>query len=169
MCAGRESNSGLVRGRDVYYHCTTGADVVVVSPEATNPTQHHPARRAPSVRVAKTDPGQEAMAQWQRVGFQTQRLGVRIPLASYLFQILFLGVCPAPTKQKNALPKLGIAPRLPRPQRGVLLLDYFGVWRIRVSIPVLNLAKVVCYHVQQSPEAGVRPSGLEPESYPWKG
>ena len=24
----------------------------------------------------------EAMAQWQRVGFQTQRLGVRIPLAS---------------------------------------------------------------------------------------
>ena len=27
MCAGRESNSGLVRGRDVYYHCTTGADV----------------------------------------------------------------------------------------------------------------------------------------------
>ena len=27
----------------------------------------------------------EAMAQWQRVGFQTQRLGVRIPLASHLF------------------------------------------------------------------------------------
>ena len=27
----------------------------------------------------------EAMAQWQRVGFQTQRLGVRIPLASRLF------------------------------------------------------------------------------------
>ena len=24
------------------------------------------------------------------------------------------------------MPKLGIAPRLPRPQRGVLLLDYFG-------------------------------------------
>ena len=28
MCAGRESNPGLVRGRDVYYHCTTGADNV---------------------------------------------------------------------------------------------------------------------------------------------
>ena len=28
MCAGRESNSGLVRGRDVYYHCTTGAGAV---------------------------------------------------------------------------------------------------------------------------------------------
>ena len=28
MCAGRESNSGLVRGRDVYYHCTTGADIL---------------------------------------------------------------------------------------------------------------------------------------------
>ena len=27
----------------------------------------------------------EAMAQWQRVGFQTQRLGVRIPLASCFF------------------------------------------------------------------------------------
>ena len=27
-CAGRESNPGLVRGRDVYYHCTTGADKV---------------------------------------------------------------------------------------------------------------------------------------------
>ena len=27
-CAGRESNPGLVRGRDVYYHCTTGADNV---------------------------------------------------------------------------------------------------------------------------------------------
>ena len=26
-------------------------------------------------------------------------------------------------------------------------------WRIRVSIPVLNLAKVVCYHVQQSPRS----------------
>ena len=29
MCAGRESNPGLVRGRDVYYHCTTGAEVFV--------------------------------------------------------------------------------------------------------------------------------------------
>ena len=25
VCAGRESNPGLVRGRDVYYHCTTSA------------------------------------------------------------------------------------------------------------------------------------------------
>ena len=29
-------------------------------------------------------------------------------------------------RKQNELPKLGIAPRLPRPQRGVLLLDYFG-------------------------------------------
>ena len=36
MCAGRESNSGLVRGRDVYYHCTTGADKWV-SQEAFGP------------------------------------------------------------------------------------------------------------------------------------
>ena len=63
------------------------------------------------------------MAQWQRVGFQTQRLGIRIPLASYHFWPIF---SPRTGKNKNALPKLGIAPRLPRPQRGVLLLDYFG-------------------------------------------
>ena len=67
----------------------------------------------------------EAMAQWQRVGFQTQRLGVRIPLASYSF---FLSKEKKNCKQ-NELPKLGTAPRLPRPQRGVLLLDYFGGWR----------------------------------------
>ena len=30
-CAGRESNPGLVRGRDVYYHCTTGANNFVDS------------------------------------------------------------------------------------------------------------------------------------------
>ena len=49
------------------------------------------------------------------------------------------------------MPPPGIAPGLPAPQAGVLLLYYSGRWRIRVSIPVLNLAKVVCYHVQQSP------------------
>ena len=49
------------------------------------------------------------------------------------------------------MPPPGIAPGLPAPQAGVLLLYYSGSWRIRVSIPVLNLAKVVCYHVQQSP------------------
>ena len=50
------------------------------------------------------------------------------------------------------MPPPGIAPGLPAPQAGVLLLYYSGgEWRIRVSIPVLNLAKVVCYHVQQSP------------------
>ena len=65
----------------------------------------------------------EAMAQWQRVGFQTQRLGVRIPLASFFF----FTACVKTKKRK--MPKLGIAPRLPRPQRGVLLLDYFGGWR----------------------------------------
>ena len=65
----------------------------------------------------------EAMAQWQRVGFQTQRLGVRIPLASHPFLAHFFAI---DNQKKNALPKLGIAPRLPRPQRGVLLLDYFG-------------------------------------------
>ena len=52
----------------------------------------------------------EAMAQWQRVGFQTQRLGVRIPLASYLFFF----------EKKNENKK---------ELRGVLLLNYFGGWR----------------------------------------
>ena len=126
MCAGRESNSGLVRGRDVYYHCTTGADVVVcqcaLHSAGPNQSGHWRCRTR-----AQTGRGQEAMAQWQRVGFQTQRLGVRIPLASHPFFAHFF--CPidnANKKKKSALPKLGIAPRLPRPQRGVLLLDYFG-------------------------------------------
>ena len=41
----------------------------------------------------------EAMAQWQRVGFQTQRLGVRIPLASHPFFAHFF--CNRHCKQKN--------------------------------------------------------------------
>ena len=56
-------------------------------------------------------------------------------------------------KDSDKMPPPGIAPGLPAPQAGVLLLYYSGGWRIRVSIPVLNLAKVVCYHVQQSPNA----------------
>ena len=31
-CAGRESNPGLVRGRDVYYHYTTGAAALLSIP-----------------------------------------------------------------------------------------------------------------------------------------
>ena len=30
LCAGRESNPGLVRGRDVYYHCTTGKKLQIL-------------------------------------------------------------------------------------------------------------------------------------------
>ena len=56
-------------------------------------------------------------------------------------------------EKAKKMPPPGIAPGLPAPQAGVLLLYYSGSWRIRVSIPVLNLAKVVCYHVQQSPNA----------------
>ena len=124
MCAGRESNSGLVRGRDVYYHCTTGADVVVCQWALHSANPSHWGHKRCGAR-AQTGRGQEAMAQWQRVGFQTQRLGVRIPLASHPFFGPFF--CNRQSKpKKSALPKLGIAPRLPRPQRGVLLLDYFG-------------------------------------------
>ena len=124
MCAGRESNSGLVRGRDVYYHCTTGADVVVCQWALHSASPGHWGHKRCGAR-AQTGRGQEAMAQWQRVGFQTQRLGVRIPLASHPFFGPFF--CNRQSKpKKSALPKLGIAPRLPRPQRGVLLLDYFG-------------------------------------------
>ena len=65
------------------------------------------------------------------------------------------------------MPPLGIAPRLSAPQAEVLLLYYSGAWRCRASIPDLNLAKVVCYHLQHTP-TGVRPPGLEPESYAWK-
>ena len=120
VCAGRESNSGLVRGRDVYYHCTTGADVrVSCSVQDKSFGGLGVAIRRPDCVSDK----QEAMAQRQRVGFQTRRLGVRIPLASFFF-IFVRGN--QTQNQKKRLPKLGIAPRLPRPQRGVLLLDYFG-------------------------------------------
>ena len=110
------------------------------------------------------------MAQWQRVGFQTQRLGVRIPLASYHFWPIF---SPRTGKNKNALPKLGIAPRLPRPQRGVLLLDYFGA-ALLMEDPGIDPGSQPCEGCMLPcttipREAGVRPSGLEPESYPWKG
>ena len=55
------------------------------------------------------------------------------------------------------MPPLGIAPRLSAPQAEVLLLYYSGaLWRCRASIPDLNLAKVVCYHLQHTPAACVR-------------
>ena len=71
------------------------------------------------------------------------------------------------------MPKLGIAPRLPRPQRGVLLLDYFGGSR-QLEDPGIDPGSQPCEGCMLSCttiplEAGVRPSGLEPESYPWKG
>ena len=99
---------------------------------------------------AQTGRGQEAMAQWQRVGFQTQRLGVRIPLASHPFWPIFLQStikkkCSAETG--NRTQAAAATTRSPATR----LFRRNCIWRIRVSIPVLNLAKVVCYHVQQSP------------------
>ena len=41
------------------------------------------------------------------------------------------------------MPKLGIAPRLPRPQRGVLLLDYFGFTQ-RVEDPGIDPGSQPC-------------------------
>ena len=82
MCAGRESNSGLVRGRDVYYHCTTGAEPCV---SALVQDKSFGRSGVPIRRPGCAEGGQEAMAQRQRVGFQTRRLGVRIPLASFFF------------------------------------------------------------------------------------
>ena len=69
------------------------------------------------------------------------------------------------------MPKLGIAPRLPRPQRGVLLLDYFGgSWQL--EDPGIDPGSQPCEGCMLPcttiPHL-VRPSGLEPESYPWKG
>ena len=78
-CAGRESNSGLVRGRDVYYHCTTGAEPCV---SALVQDKSFGRSGVPIRSPGCGEGGQEAMAQRQRVGFQTRRLGVRIPLAS---------------------------------------------------------------------------------------
>ena len=69
------------------------------------------------------------------------------------------------------MPKLGIAPRLPRPQRGVLLLDYFGGMRQLEDSGTESYSQpseVECYHLKKPPNQ-LRPSGLEPEFYPWKG
>ena len=91
------------------------------------------------------------MAQWQRVGFQTQRLGVRIPLASHHFLAHFF--LQSTIKKKcfaetgNRTQAAAATTRSPATR----LFRRNCIWRIRVSIPVLNLAKVVCYHVQQSP------------------
>ena len=73
-------------------------------------------------------------------------------------------------KKKSALPKLGIAPRLPRPQRGVLLLDYFGGSR-QLEDPGIDPGSQPCEGCMLpcTTIPHVRPSGLEPESYPWKG
>ena len=100
---------------------------------------------------AQTGRGQEAMAQWQRVGFQTQRLGVRIPLASHPFLAHFFLQS---TIKKKCFAETGnrtqaAAATTRSPATRLFRRDC--IWRIRVSIPVLNLAKVVCYHVQQSP------------------
>ena len=38
-CAVRESNPGLVRGRDLYYHCTNGACVFVPGIEPGTPRE----------------------------------------------------------------------------------------------------------------------------------
>ena len=59
---------------------------------------------------AQTGRGQEAMAQWQRVRFQIQRLGVRIPRAS-----CFIFCCRYNKIKFRAASKTS----------GVLLLDYF--------------------------------------------
>ena len=70
------------------------------------------------------------------------------------------------------MPKLGIAPRLPRPQRGVLLLDYFGGWR-QMEDPGIDPGSQPCEGCMLPcttiPQSLLRSSGLEPESQPWKG
>ena len=153
MCAGRESNSDLVRGRDVYYHCTTGADVVVCQ-WALHSACPSPWGHKRCGAGAQTGRGQEAMAQWQRVGFQTQRLGVRIPLASYSFFGPFFFAIDNQNKKKKCTAETGNrtqAAAATTRSPATRLFRRNCIWRIRVSIPVLNLAKVVCYHVQQSP------------------
>ena len=56
---------------------------------------------------AQTGRGQEAMAQWQRVGFQTQRLGVRIPLASHPFFGPFFFAIDNQNKKKKCTAETG--------------------------------------------------------------
>ena len=41
--------------------------------------------RSAKTAMWKTESKNDFMAQWQRVGFQTRRLGVRFPLRSFIF------------------------------------------------------------------------------------
>ena len=68
------------------------------------------------------------------------------------------------------MPKLGIAPRLPRPQRGVLLLDYFGGSR-QLEDPGIDPGSQPCEGCMLpcTTIPRMHPSGLEPEPTPWKG
>ena len=100
---------------------------------------------------AQTGRGQEAMAQWQRVGFQIHRFGGSNPssftpfFGPFFLQSTIKKKCFAETG--NRTQAAAATTRSPATR----LFRRNCIWRIRVSIPVLNLAKVVCYHVQQSP------------------
>ena len=109
----------------------------------------------------------EAMAQWQRVGFQTQRLGVRIPLASFFFPLLRV----IKTKKKRdaetgnrtqaaAATTRSPATRLFRQSPGI------GGSGYRSRFSTLRRLYATMY---KYPPHRLRPSGFEPESYPWKG
>ena len=53
-------------------------------------------------RTSSRDPYHDAMAQWQRVGFQIRRLGVRIPLASCEPVLFFAPPLPARGPDRHA-------------------------------------------------------------------
>ena len=105
-----------VRGRDVYYHCTTGADNVAScvcfysdsqqACSATDQTKDCLSNRSYGAMAARWIPD--------------LKVGGSNPSSFIFFLLRVL------KQKKRKMPKLGIAPRLPRPQRGVLLLDYFG-------------------------------------------
>ena len=162
MCAGRESNSGLVRGRDVYYHCTTGADTSVSHGHA-HPTHEYGMGAGTSeaaLGAQKKLCSQEAMAQWQRVGFQTQRLGVRIPLASHIFFFFFL----PPVQQKKK--KKDTAETGNRTQAAAATTRSPATRLFRhVEDPGIDPGSQPCEGCMlPCTTIPLRPSGLEPES-----
>ena len=119
----------------------------------------------------------EAMAQWQRVGFQTRRLGVRIPLASFLFPlqaILFLFLEEEEEKLNkkkkdaetgNRTQAAAATTRSPA-TRLFRRLEANGGSGYRSRFSTLRRLYATMYN---NPPNQLRPSGLEPESYPWKG
>ena len=106
------------------------------------------------------------MAQWQRVGFQTQRLGVRIPLASFFFYCVFTKKNKKRDAETGNRTQAAAATTRSPATRLFRQSPCIGGSGYRSRFSTLRRLYATMYN---NPPHRLRPSGLEPESYPWKG